>query len=191
MRAGLTEDASRAATVPGDDQQFMTELFLSCERLALAEIRKLVDDPWEAEDLLQSVFEKLLVKIPLLRTMDPGRRAGYVAAAARNTAITALQKRKRATVLSLDDAPFLETKSSLAGGSVEEAFLLREGLASLQNIWPELDEQTRYLLEAKYLLGKRAVEIAADLGVSAANVRMALTRARRKVKDMIENSRPR
>ena len=190
MRADLREKTVREGAASADGRQFMEELFLSYERMVLSEIRKLVDDSWEAEDLLQTVFVKLIEKEALLRTMDVGRRTGYIAAAARNTAISALQKRKRTMLVSLDNTPFLETKSDLVGGSVEEEFILREGLETLQGIWPALDEQTRYLLEAKYLLDKRGVEIAADLGVPAANVRMALTRARRKVNELMETARP-
>ena len=62
----------------------------------------------------------------------------------------------------------------------EEEILHREDLSSLSRVWAALDEKTRYLLSARYILNKSGREIAEDLQMPPDNVRMALVRARRK-----------
>jgi RNA polymerase sigma-70 factor (ECF subfamily) len=53
-----------------NDKAFMTWLYLQYRRLIYSEIRKVVGDGDEAEDLLQSVVEKLIGKLPLPREME-------------------------------------------------------------------------------------------------------------------------
>lgn len=53
-------------------------------------------------------------------------------------------------------------------------------------VWDKLDEQTRYLLNARYLMESSDAEIAAQLGISAGSVRTYLTRARRKAYELME-----
>lgn len=59
-----------------------------------------------------------------------------------------------------------------------------EGLAQ---VWPRLDENTRWLLEARYILDYSDGELARELGVKPDSVRMALTRARRKARRLMES----
>lgn len=53
--------------------------------------------------------------------------------------------------------------------------------------WPRLDENTRWLLEARYILDYSDGELARELGVKPDSVRMALTRARRKARRLMES----
>lgn len=52
---------------------------------------------------------------------------------------------------------------------------------------PRLDENTRWLLEARYILDYSDGELARELGVKPDSVRMALTRARRKARRLMES----
>lgn len=58
---------------------------------------------------------------------------------------------------------------------------------ALAQVWPRLDENTRWLLEARYILDYSDGELARELGVKPDSVRMALTRARRKARRLMEN----
>ena len=49
------------------------------------------------------------------------------------------------------------------------------------------DENTRWLLEARYILDYSDGELARELGVKPDSVRMALTRARRKARRLMES----
>lgn len=65
--------------------------------------------------------------------------------------------------------------------------LRRLELDALAQVWPRLDENTRWLLEARYILDYSDGELARELGVKPDSVRMALTRARRKARRLMEN----
>lgn len=69
-----------------NDKAFITWLYLQYRRLIYSEIRKVVGDGDEAEDLLQSVVEKLIGKLPLLREMERDKLVNYIISTARNTA---------------------------------------------------------------------------------------------------------
>ena len=60
-------------------------------------------------------------------------------------------------------------------------------LDALAQVWPRLDENTRWLLEARYILDYSDGELARELGVKPDSVRMALTRARRKARHLMES----
>ena len=72
---------------------------------------------------------------------------------------------------------------------VLQTTLLRliDHLDTLAQVWPRLDENTRWLLEARYILDYSDGELARELGVKPDSVRMALTRARRKARRLMES----
>ena len=61
----------------------------------------------------------------------------------------------------------------------------RVELNALARVWPRLDEDTRWLLEARYILDYSDSELAREMGVKPTSVRMALTRARKKARAML------
>ena len=62
---------------------------------------------------------------------------------------------------------------------IEMRLAYTDELEHLSKVWPKLDGRSRYLLESHYILEKSPYEIAANLGIKADSVRMALTRARK------------
>ena len=68
------------------EKAFMTWLYLQYRRLIYSEVRKIVGNTDEAEDLLQSVVEKLIEKLPLLRAMEQSKLVNYIISTAKNTA---------------------------------------------------------------------------------------------------------
>ena len=62
--------------------------------------------------------------------------------------------------------------------TVDDKLIADFGRDTLLQIWPKLYPRAEYLLRAKYILEKKDVEIAADLGIRDESVRMALTCAR-------------
>ena len=65
------------------------------------------------------------------------------------------------------------------GPSLEEQAILGQQKQALAKIWPRLPEEDRLALEAKYILQLDDRQIARQLGIKPASVRMRLTRARR------------
>ena len=165
-----------------DDRQFMTDLFLSYEKYVYHELWKYSSDPWTIEDLFQTVFVKLIDKIPTLRSLDKPRLTRYISVTAKNTAINHLHRNKKIEFVAYDEA-FGENVSS--PDSVEDIVFAKDRVQQIMAAWEKLDPQSQYYLDARYTLEKSAAEIAADLGVPAVNVRMGLSRARRKLRDLL------
>ena len=170
------------------DREFMTQLYLQHQRLMYSTIKKIVKDPWEADDVFQITLEKMIGRISFLRTLDRAGLINYVVVSCRHNAYTELQRQSKKQVFSFDDlrdgVDIEDTKQAM-----EERVIFQESLEKLTDIWTKLDPRTRYLLEAQYALQKSANEIAADLNIKPDSVRMALVRARKKARRMMEESK--
>lgn len=168
-----------------NDRAFMEWLYLQYHRLIYSEVRKIVQNTDEAEDLMQTVIEKLIHKLGLLRDMERHRLVNYIISTAKNTAHNFLRDRRPAASL-WDEQDFLADPAPIP----EEELLYQEELSSLSKTWATLDEKTRYLLSARYILNKSGKEIAADLKMPPDNVRMALVRARKRARQAMEKKCP-
>ena len=163
-----------------DDKAFMTWLYLQYRRLIYSEVRKIIGNTDEVEDLLQSVVEKLIEKLSLLRGMEQNKLVNYIISTAKNTAYNSLRGKEQEILW--EDQEELADPAPMP----EEHILAQEDLYRLARVWLDLDKKTQYLLSAKYILKKSGKEIASDLNMPPDNVRMALVRARRKARQAME-----
>lgn len=53
-----------------DDREFMMQLYTQYRALLYSEIYKIVQNEWDADDVLQSVIEKLIDRLSKLREME-------------------------------------------------------------------------------------------------------------------------
>ena len=67
------------------------------------------------------------------------------------------------------------------GLPVEEQLIRKEWQREFAKIWDELPERERLLLEGKYIFHESDEDIASWMNCKPSSVRMALTRARRKI----------
>lgn len=170
-----------------DDREFMAFLFQEYQRLMYRTIHQITHDPWSTEDVMQETLIKLIDKIPLLRSQDRSRRVNYIISAAKNTAINYLKREKKATVFSfVDDMDSLAELSSDPIEDYLEQVSIRDDWDCLHRVWPELDSKSQYLLEGRYILKKAPEEMAHDLGIKTNSLRMAITRAKRQAKKLIQ-----
>ncbi len=72
--------------------------------------------------------------------------------------------------------------------SVDAGLLADERAEALARLLRALDEESRQMLEMKYVEGQSQDEIARTLGYSRAKVNMKLHRARKKLRDQLESS---
>lgn len=170
-----------------DDRAFMEALFWKYNRLMYANILKFVQDPWVTEDLLQITLEKLIDRVGELRTKDRTQLVNYIITACRNRAKNYLRDKGRKPEFSFDE--ILDHEDVDNGRHAMELRFVREAeMDALAKIWPDLDERSRYLLEGRYILERSPEEMAQDLGIKPASVRMALTRARKNAYRLIEKN---
>lgn len=156
----------------------MTDLYVQYNRLMYHEIYALLHDPWATDDVLQATLEKLIDKVAELRKKDRGHLVNYIITACRNRAKNYLRDSAKRGAFSFDEG-FDCPDDSNDQIEMESRLIHDEELRELSEIWPELDERSRYVLEARYILEKTPQEIAAEMDIKPASVRMLLTRARR------------
>ena len=121
-----------------DDKAFMTWLYLQYRRLIYSEVRKIIGNTDEVEDLLQSVVEKLIEKLPLLRGMEQNKLVNYIISTAKNTAYNSLRGKDRGILW--------EEQEALAdpAPAPEDQIIAQEDLYRLAHVWGDLDERTQY-----------------------------------------------
>lgn len=167
-----------------DDRDFMESLYRSYKRLMYSEIHKIVWDPWDIEDVLQSALIRLIDKIPLLRSLGRDQLVNYIISTSRNTALNYVRDKKRVTQFSFD-----ETIDSLDASRPSDTALERleliEIMQAVGEAWKKLDEKYKRVLEMKYILEKSNEEIAAEFDIGVNSVRMLLTRARNRLKELL------
>lgn len=161
------------------DRDFMLNLYCEYDRLMYFIAGKCLSDRFACEEVVQDTVLKLILKIPLLRTLDEKALAAYVSAAVRNTAYSHLRKQSKEQNLFLPWSGEMEMVPSEEGSPEDEMILLEEKQAFIK-IWRELAWEDRFLLEGRYILRYTDRELADGLGCRPDSVRMKLTRARRK-----------
>ena len=160
------------------DRAFMEALFLDYQNLMYKEIFQILNNRWATEDVIQSTLVKLIDKIPLLRQQNRRQRINYIISASKNTAINYIRDSGESRSTQFDDCT--EASDDVYSRiSIEHRLIKDDELARLAQMWPELDERDRYLLEGYYILQIPMPELAKSLGIKPASVRMALTRARK------------
>ncbi|MEG0322281.1 MAG: sigma-70 family RNA polymerase sigma factor [Oscillospiraceae bacterium] len=168
-----------------DDRVFMEELFQNYQRLMYNEICKIVRNPWNTEDVMQSTLIKLIDKISTLRSRSRDQLVNYIISACKNTAYNYVRDHAHPQESPFED--YLNTASiDQDGHTLELRLMKREELDCLARAWPKLDERTRRLLEGYYILEKPMTALASELDIKPESVRMALTRARKKAYNLLE-----
>lgn len=140
----------------------------------------MLDDKWATEDAVQTTLLRLIDRIDVVRQLDESKLPGYIAAACRHTAYNVLRHNRRHPQVPLEDVP-----EASSAPDMDELLSRRVELNALARVWPRLDEDTRWLLEARYILDYSDSELAREMGVKPTSVRMALTRARKKARAML------
>ena len=167
-----------------DDREFIKAFFQKYERLMYSEIYKFTSEPADVDDILQTVLVKLIEKVRLLRSMERNPRVNYLITAIKNTSINMVCRKRQ--IDSLDDVDWFDKNQPQAPDEVEDMVFRREAVFRMEAVWPLLDEKNRFLLRARYFLGMNQEEIAAELNIKPDSVRMEMSRARKKVRELLE-----
>lgn len=174
------------ASIENDsDREFLESLYNTYNRLMLSEIRKIVKESCDAEDILHTVIIKLINRVALLRTLSRNKLVNYIIVASRNTTLNHLRAQARRSSESIDNLP---DDFDSEGFDPVDKVTYAETLENFREAYLRLDEKNRTLLDMKYTLEKNDDEIAAALGIKTDSVRMALTRARGKAKALIKET---
>lgn len=166
------------------DKDFMSSLCQEYQRLMYHTALSYQADPARCEDIVQDCLERLTGKVSLLKRLSKPSLVNYIVVATKNTAINHLRReqREKELLVSLEELGEVAAADSRA---MDKGLILEEALSRMRTIWPRLSQETRQILEEKYILGYTDREIADVLGCRPASVRMKLTRARRQALKLI------
>ena len=142
-----------------DDRAYMSRLFVQYHRLMYQCTYEVLDDKWATEDAVQTTLLRLIDRIDVVRQLDESKLPGYIAAACRHTAYNVLRHNRRHPQVPLEDAP-----EASSAPDMDELLSRRVELNALARVWPRLDEDTRWLLEARYILDYSDSELAREMG---------------------------
>lgn len=169
------------------DRDFMEALYLHYNRLIFSEVKKILKNDWDSEDVMQMVLIRLIGHIPKLRTMDRNHAVNYIIVTARHAAYNFLRDNKRVVELPFDETFDMADETLI---SVDERLITLEMIENAGMAWQSLDERSRRILEMKYILDTSNEEIAQEFGVATNSVRMLLCRARDKLKTAVTDAAP-
>ena len=157
-------------------QDFLTDAFIRLRQKLKWVSGRILPDAGGVEDILQDSFVRLWQRQYPLQSEKEAE--ALLARTVRNASLND-RRRTRAVPLDrdlVDDRPDPEDK--------EEAYAaMRRKIAS------ELTRTQRYILEEREYGGRTLEEIAKELGMEATAVRMQLSRARKTLRNALQNDR--
>lgn len=173
-----------AFTVPEDDRAglaFMTDLYQRYSRLMYATALRYVPGGQDCEDVVQDAVESLCKKTHTLMDLPTHALPVYITYTVKNRATNFIRHRAvvQKHIVEWDGSNLDGCQSPIP--SPETLMELKEDSARLYAVWSYLPEQDRELLYRKYVLGQSNEELAEIFQRRRDNIRMRLTRAKRKV----------
>ena len=157
-------------------QDFLTEAFIRLRQKLKMISGRVTADPDGAEDVLQDSFVRLWRKQYPLRSEQEAE--ALLTRTVRNTSLNE-RRRKRPVPLETD----------LPDESPDDDERQRAYEDLKQKIDSELTQLQKYILEEKEYGGRTLEDIARELGMEAAAVRMQLSRARKTLKNALKDGR--
>lgn len=153
---------------PSEFKDLVTEMSESLWKAAAA----LMPSPEEAQDVVADTVEKLWAQRKRLKEVDNVR--GYAITAVRRTALDALRSRARHPQTDIDNVSLPVSDRGLEGAS---------DLELVRNLMSKLPDNQRLVLEMTAFQQLDTDEICQRTGLSLSNVRVLLSRARKKLRE--------
>ena len=168
------------------DQIFIQKLYHDYKRLLLHIASQYTDNQSDIEDIVQEAFLRLMKNISVLRNIPCCNLKRYIVLTVRSVFLDMQKKRGGEVVLSLEEEQ-LEAV-------LRRELLQEDGISEISaklDVWrlkKELPERDWVLLAGKYMHELPDEQLGQMIGVSGDSVRMLLSRARKKAKDILVGS---
>lgn len=169
-------------------QEFITHLYREYGRLLYFTAQKYNSNPHQCEDIVQDCLEKLIEKVDTLQNLNQAALASYIMITARNTAINYLKRQGHEMERVISLAELSKEMDHDPAPAIDDQLIWKERMNQVRAGWSLLDEETKSLLERKYILGYDDKQLAKMLGCQPNSVRMKLTRAKRKAIEFLKES---
>lgn len=169
-----------------NDRQFISDLYERYRRIMYTKAIHHLEDPQDADDLIQDCLVQLIKNVSTLRTLDSCALISYVVTTVRNTAINFgkhLEVQSRHVYLT----DFEDEDPADSAILPEDLLLSNEFSDAFTKVFATLSEEDQLLLRGKYVLNLQDAELADIFDCAPNSIRMKLTRARRRaVKRLLE-----
>ena len=153
-------------------RELLTDTFLNLRDRFRTRARRILGNAEDADDALQEAFFRLWSKDYQVRTRAEAE--ALLSTAVRNTSLDAVRRRRDKVPLDAADRLPADDRRDRA-----------EQLAAVQDlIQKELTDTQRYIIEKVEYGGLTQEQIAQDLGMQPAAVRMQLSRARKTIREL-------
>lgn len=161
-----------------EDRDLMTEFYNKYCDLLHKEAWKHLTLKEDAEDIVYEALTKIIDKMETFRILAPAQRIQYALTTVRNLSYILAKRNAYFTFVTYDESfePFASEQTTPEDSAEKKA-----ALDQMRTIWKNLDIEDRMLLEQKYVLHWKDSELAEQLGIQPASVRMRLTRTKRKL----------
>lgn len=168
------------------DREYVTQLFHEYHRLMFHTAQAYVSDQYEKEEIVQDSFVKIIEHIRTIRTLEKRAVPFYLVILVRHTAISHLRKAKtRRAHSAAAELPDLAPDPQEEETTLDDYAELLERREAIARLWPQLNEADQYVLGAYYYVGLTTEELAQALDCSQDAVRMRLSRARKRAREIL------
>lgn len=160
-----------------DDRELMTDFYNKNMSLLLDEAKKRLSTDEDSEDIVSEAIKKIIEKMDVFRSLAPMQQIRYALVTVRNLSYIHIKRQSQLPTVSFEDLPY-----EVADDLKKTPHVMAEEKAKcdqLLSIMSKLDQDSRMLLEQKYILRWTDVELAEKLNIKTESVRMKLTRAKR------------
>ena len=161
----------------------IADFYQKYRNLIFKKANEMANDPDYVEDLVQDTMYQLLRREELFLSLSEAQQVDYCIKTIRNTAFNHHKRNQKIRFLSentigeqIDPSP-----------TMEETILHRSDLELFHKELDQLDDASRTLLTRKYIREEPNEAIAKDLNVKPSSIRMMLTRAKRKLPQLLLN----
>ena len=178
-----TELLSLIALAQKKNQKSQTKLINSYWVDVFSFVMKKVQDENVADEITVSVFSKVLAKLDLY---DPNFQfKTWILTIAQNTVIDYWRKKNRENDDSTDN--FDDFKNQFAR-SPEELLISEEDHKQILNIIESLDFNYQEIIRLRFFEEKSIKEIADELGLTIANTKVRIMRAKKVLSELLKNN---
>ena len=171
-------------TSDSSDLNYMEDLYREFYQLMTAAAGKYVYSAQDREDAIQNAVVRLTQKVALLRRLDRPVLASYIYHTVKHAAID-LRRGREKTAQWEGPLEEIEWGSGVELRPAENSILSQSQLLALREALDRLSPEERLLLEGKYFLEYDDKTLARRLGCKPSSIRMMLTRARRRLLELL------
>lgn len=170
-----------------DDRSFMEKLYIQYRHLMFRKALKIVEQPQNAEDVVSAACESLIENVDTLRKLNVCKLRAYIVSTVRNASVDFVRKRNRqgSKRFLTDDEKAFDIPDETP---LDEEMIRKAEAQMLRQALQKISKSERELLKMKYFDLASDAEIAEAIGIGVNSVRYYLTKARRSLRRILEES---